>query len=89
MNKAIVVGSTTTQGGQIEMGESRFKVDGKPTHLEVMTHFCPKGKIEAQAVSGGGASNVFGKRLIVEGDKATCGATFISNQSLAFAERVG
>lgn len=58
MNKAIVVGSTTTQGGQIEMGESRFKVDGKPTHLEVMTHFCPKGKIEAQVVSGGGASNV-------------------------------
>lgn len=89
MNKAIVIGSTTTHGGKIEMGETLFKVDGKPTHLEGMKHFCPKCGIEAYAVSGGGTPNVFGSKLIVEGDKASCGATYISNQTLLSVERVG
>lgn len=49
MKALITVGCTTDHGGIIELGNSSFKVDGKAVHLDGMTHYCPKCKVQSVA----------------------------------------
>jgi uncharacterized Zn-binding protein involved in type VI secretion len=77
MKKAIVIGGSTDHGGVVTVGHDTFKIDGKSVHLEGMTHFCPKCGITVTAISIGYAPPVNGKRIILVGDKTSCGATFI------------
>ncbi|OUY08250.1 PAAR domain-containing protein [Acinetobacter populi] len=84
MSKAIItVGATTTHGGVVTNCCETFSIEGKKVHLEGMTHYCPKCKTTVTAVSGDSSKNVNGKGIIVEGDKTSCGASFIANQGNA------
>ncbi|MFX6834662.1 PAAR domain-containing protein, partial [Acinetobacter baumannii] len=47
-----------------------------------MTHFCPKCKVTVTALSSSPLVVINGRAIIVAGDKASCGATFLPSQSL-------
>ena len=82
MKPAIVVGNVTNHGGLIRDGESRWLVDGKAAHLGGMSHYCPKCKVISKAIPDPHSLDIFGKLLIVAGNKSTCGAEFLSDQFL-------
>lgn len=82
MKGAIVVGCRTNHGGVIEQGERGWQIAGKAAHLEGMIHYCPKCEKTSMAISSGRSLNIMGRRLILEGDRASCGAVFLTNQVL-------
>ena len=87
LKSAIVTGSTTTHGGVISVGCETFTVQGKAVHLEGMKHFCPTCKMEVVALAGKSIIRAHGKRVIVDGDRASCGAVYIAMQnSLSIAQ---
>lgn len=87
MKSAIVVGSTTTHGGVVKDGEPRWLVDGKAAHLGGMTHYCPQCKTVSTAIPDPNSLNVYGKLLILAGDKTSCGAEFLPTQNLLVVDR--
>ncbi|MGR2827523.1 PAAR domain-containing protein [Acinetobacter sp. 1124_18A] len=82
MKPAIVIGNTTDHGGIVSTGDSTYLIDGKAAHVEGMTHFCPKCKVIVTALSSSPLVVINGRAIIVAGDKASCGATFLPSQSL-------
>ncbi|MDS7944721.1 PAAR domain-containing protein [Acinetobacter sp. V110_1] len=82
MKPAIVIGNVTDHGGIVSTGDSTYLIDGKAAHLEGMTHFCPKCKVTVTALSSSPLVVINGRSIIVAGDKASCGATFLPSQSL-------
>ena len=82
MKPAIVIGNTTDHGGIVSTGDSTYLIDGKAAHVEGMTHFCPKCKVMVPALSSSPLVVINGRAIIVAGDKASCGATFLPSQSL-------
>ncbi|MDV7234429.1 PAAR domain-containing protein [Acinetobacter baumannii] len=82
MKPAIVIGNTTDHGGIVSTGDSTYLIDGKAAHVEGMTHFCPKCKVMVTALSSSPLVVINGRAIIVAGDKASCGATFLPSQSL-------
>lgn len=82
MKPAIVIGNVTDHGGMVSTGDSTYLIDGKAAHLEGMTHFCPKCKVTVTALSSSPLVVINGRSIIVAGDKASCGATFLPSQSL-------
>ena len=82
MKPAIVIGNTTDHGGRVSTGDSTHLIDGKAAHVEGMTHFCPKCKVMVTALSSSPLVVINGRAIIVAGDKASCGATFLPSQSL-------
>lgn len=72
-------------GGTVTEVLGTFTVDGKKIHLDGMKHFCPTCKTMVSAIGTDSTKTVMGKKMIFEGDKTTCGASFIANQGLAFA----
>lgn len=79
----ITIGCKTDHGGIVAETDPSFQIEGKPVHLEGMKHFCPKCKKVVSAVSLGKSFLVVGsKTIIMAGDKTTCGATFLPQQSL-------
>lgn len=88
LKSAVVIGSTTTHGGIITAGCETFTSHGKPVHLEGMKHFCPKCKMEVVAIAEGGLVSVFGQRVILDGDKASCGAVFIAHPTSLTIQKV-
>lgn len=84
MKALITKGCMTDHGGIIQEADTTFLVEGIPVHLEGMKHFCPKCKTMVAAQSSGkGFLMSSGRTIIMAGDKATCGATYMPNQSLA------
>jgi hypothetical protein len=56
----------------------------KTVHLDGMTHFFPKCKVQARAVaSNQGFMMVGGKSIVAVGDQATCGAKYLKISDLA------
>lgn len=86
MKPVIVVGNMTTHGGVVQEGEPRWLVDGKSAHLGGMTHYCPKCKIISKAIPDPDSLNVFGRLLIVAGNKSTCGAEYLPQQHLVVVD---
>ncbi|MDS7968082.1 PAAR domain-containing protein [Acinetobacter sp. V117_2] len=82
MKPAIVIGNVTDHGGVVSVGDNSYLVDGKAAHLEGMTHFCPKCKVTVIALSSSPLVVINGRAIIVAGDKASCGASFLPSQSL-------
>jgi len=82
LKPAIVIGNVTDHGGVVSVGDNSYLIDGKAAHLEGMTHFCPKCKVTVTALSSSPLVVINGRAIIVAGDKASCGATFLPSQSL-------
>jgi len=82
MKPAIVIGNVTDHGGIVSTGDSTYLIDGKAAHVEGMTHFCPKCKVTVTALSSSPLVVINGRAIIVAGDKASCGATFLPSQNL-------
>lgn len=83
MKPLITIGCKTDHGGIVAETDPSFQIEGKPVHLEGMKHFCPKCKKVVSAVSLDKSFLVVGsKTIIMAGDKTTCGATFLPQQSL-------
>ena len=80
----ITQGATTSHGGNVTECDPTFKIDGKNVHLDGMTHYCPKCKKTVSAIASNHTKKVNGKAVVLDGDKTSCGATFIANQSMGF-----
>lgn len=80
----ITKGATTDHGGTVVECFETFTIDGKKVHLDGMKHFCPKCNKEVFAIASNHTKTMMGKAWVLEGDKASCGATFIANQGLGF-----
>ena len=84
MKALITVGCKTDHGGIISLGDSSFLVEGKAAHLDGMTHFCPKCKIQSRAIaSNQGFLIVGGKSIVADGDTSSCGSRYIKISSMA------
>lgn len=75
----ITQGATTDHGGTVTECDPAFKIDGKNVHLDGMTHYCPKCDKTVTAIASNPTKKVNGKAIVLEGDKTSCGETFISN----------
>lgn len=85
MKAIITQGATTTHGGVVSEVFDKFSIDGKKIHLDGMSHYCPLCKKTVSAIGTDSTKIVMGKKMVFEGDKTSCGATFIGNQTLAFS----
>jgi len=84
MKALITVGCKTDHGGIIVLGDFSFLVDGKAVHLDGMTHFCPKCKIQSRAIaSNQGFMTVSGKSIVAVGDSSSCGSKYLKASDLA------
>ena len=84
MKALITVGCKTDHGGIIVLGDSSFLVEGKAVHLDGMTHFCPKCKVQSRAIaSNQGFMIVGGKSIVADGDTSSCGSRYIKISSMA------
>lgn len=84
MKALITVGCKTDHGGIIVLGDSSFTVEGKAVHLDGMTHFCPKCKVQSRAIaSNQGFMTVGGKSIVAAGDTSSCGSKYLKISDLA------
>lgn len=83
MKALITVGCKTDHGGIIVLGDSSFLVEGKAVHLDGMTHYCPKCKVQSRAIaSNQGFMIVGGKSIVAVGDTSSCGSKYLKNSDL-------
>lgn len=81
MKALITMGCKTDHGGTVIEADHSFLVKGKAVHLEGMSHYCPTCRMTVSAISSGkGFLTVGNNTIIMAGDKATCGATFLPQQ---------
>lgn len=84
MKALITVGCMTDHGGIISIGDSSFLVDGKAVHLDGMTHYCPRCKVQSRAIaSNQGFMIVGGKSIVADGDTSSCGSRYMKISSMA------
>lgn len=79
----ITEGAKTSHGGVISECVPTFKIHGKGVHVDGMSHECPKCGRTVSAIASNFTKSVHGKAIVLEGDKTTCGASFIANQGVA------
>lgn len=85
----ITEGATTTHGGNITECVPTFRIHGKGVHADGMSHYCPKCSATVQAIAFNHTKSIHGKAVVLEGDKTTCGASFIASQNVAFIDGGG
>lgn len=84
MKALITIGCKTDHGGIIVLGDSSFLVEGKAIHLDGMTHYCPKCKVQSRAISSSqGFMTVGGKSIVAVGDTSSCGSKYMKISDLA------
>ncbi len=84
MKALITIGCKTDHGGIIVLGDPSFLVEGKAVHLDGMTHYCPKCKVQSRAIaSNQGFMTVSGKSIVADGDTSSCGSRYIKISSIA------
>ena len=84
MTKALItLGSTTSHGGIITEVDSKLKINGVAVHLEGMSHVCPTCKTTVTEIASGKTPKLNGRTVILQGDKTSCGASFIACQGSA------
>ncbi|WP_425918575.1 PAAR domain-containing protein [Acinetobacter sp. TSRC1-2] len=88
MAKSLVtLGSSTTHGGIASECEDTFVINGIALHLHGMKHYCPQCQAVVSAIAADQSTVVKGRGVVVAGDKTTCGATFLGNQSLVVSQK--
>jgi len=88
MKALITVGCMTDHGAVISLGDSSYVVDGKAVHLDGMTHFCPRCKVQSKAIaSNQGFMMVSGRSIVAVGDQSTCGSRYLKISDLAVMDR--
>lgn len=80
----ITEGATTTHGGEIIECVHTFRIHGKGIHADGMSHHCLKCGRTVSAIASNHTKSILGKAIVLEGDKTTCGASFIASQNTAF-----
>ena len=65
MKALITVGCKTDHGGIIVLGDSSFLVEGKAVHLDGMTHYCPKCRVQSRAIASNQGFMIVGGKSIV------------------------
>lgn len=84
MKALITVGCMTDHGGIIVLGDSSFLVEGKAVHLDGMTHYCPKCRVQSRAIAKNQGFMVVGnKSIVADGDTSSCGSRYMKISSLA------
>lgn len=84
MKALITIGCKTDHGGIIILGDPSFLIEGKAVHLDGMTHFCPKCKVQSRAIaSNQGFMIVGGKSIVAAGDTSSCGSKYLKISDLA------
>ncbi|WP_180054605.1 MULTISPECIES: PAAR domain-containing protein [unclassified Acinetobacter] len=84
MKALITVGCKTDHGGIIVLGDASFLVEGRAVHLDGMTHYCPKCKVQSRAIaSNQGFMTVGGKSIVAVNDTSSCGSKYLKNSDLA------
>ncbi len=84
MKALITVGCKTDHGGIIVLGDSSFLVEGKAVHLDGMTHFCPKCKVQSRAIASNQGFMVVGeKALLLLVIPLSCGSKYLKISDLA------
>ena len=74
----------TDHGGMIILGDFSFLVEGKAVHLDGMTHYCPRCKVQSRAIaSNQGIMIVGGKSIVAVSDTSTCGSKYLKISDLA------
>lgn len=51
MQALITIGCMIDHGGMIVLGDSSFLVEGKAVHLDGMTHYCPKCRVQSRVIA--------------------------------------
>lgn len=81
MTKPIItLGSTTSHGGVVSEVDASLTLNGIAVHLEGMSHYCPKCQTTVTAIASGQTPKLKGRTVILQGDQASCGASFIAAQ---------
>ena len=62
-------------------------INGIAVHLNGMKHYCPKCNSTVAAIAADQSTTVKGRGVVVAGDKTTCGATFLPNQSMVGSQK--
>lgn len=78
----IVVGCSTTGGGQVISGNSSFLIEGIAIACIGDKATCPKHKTVAVIVTGDADMKVMGKAAARVNDCLSCGCKLLSKQSL-------
>jgi uncharacterized Zn-binding protein involved in type VI secretion len=88
MAKALItLGTKTSHGGRVVETEASFLIDGMAVHLHGMKHYCPKCQTTVTAIASDLSTIVKGRAVVMAGDKASCGATFLPAQHLTVAQK--
>lgn len=88
MSKAFIgLGAKTTHGGIVVESEPSFIMKGIAVHLNGMTHYCPKCQSMVIAIASDSSITVNGRAVVIAGDKASCGATFLAMQHLTVSQK--
>ncbi|WP_180059057.1 PAAR domain-containing protein [Acinetobacter sp. YH12128] len=87
MKSLITLGSKTSHGGVVSECEPSFVINGIAVHLNGMKHYCPKCNTAVAAIAADQSTTVKGRGVVVAGDKTTCGATFLPNQSMVGSQK--
>ncbi|WP_111883851.1 MULTISPECIES: PAAR domain-containing protein [unclassified Acinetobacter] len=87
MKSLITLGSKTSHGGVVSECETSFVINGIAVHLNGMKHYCPKCNSTVAAIAADQSTTVKGRGVVVAGDKTTCGATFLPNQSMVGSQK--
>ncbi|MCL6248209.1 PAAR domain-containing protein [Acinetobacter sp. ANC 4945] len=87
MKSLITLGSKTSHGGVVSECEPSFVINGIAVHLNGMKHYCPKCNSTVAAIAADQSTTVKGRGVVVAGDKTTCGATFLPNQTMVGSQK--
>ncbi|WP_168377714.1 MULTISPECIES: PAAR domain-containing protein [Acinetobacter] len=87
MKSLITLGSKTSHGGVVSECEPSFVINGIAVHLNGMKHYCPKCNSTVAAIAADQSTTVKGRGVVVAGDKTSCGATFLPNQSMVGSQK--
>ena len=83
----ITLGSQTSHGGIVAEAENSILIHGIAVHLQGMKHYCPKCQTTVTAIASDLSTIVKGRAVIIAGDKASCGATFLPMQNLTISKK--
>ncbi|MFH7347014.1 PAAR domain-containing protein [Acinetobacter variabilis] len=88
MSKALItIGAKTSHGGMVTECENSFLINGMAVHLNGMKHYCLKCQTTVTAIASDLSTIVKGRAVIIAGDKASCGATFLPMQNLTISKK--
>ena len=88
MSKALItLGTKTSHGGMVTECELSFLINGIAVHLNGMKHYCHKCQTMVTAISSNLSITVKARPVVIAGDKASCGATFLPMQHLTVSQK--